>query len=262
MLLLLLLALAVRLWVDNCTVRAREYGISSEKVPAGFEGFRIAQISDLHGNERLYSQLLSAAKEAEPDIIVLTGDIADSEEQWPALRELLKELSFAPLYYVSGNHEWADLHAEDFFRNLSEAGVILLRNEWLTLEKSGDCLTLAGIEDPNGYADMPAPAEVITHIRQEFGGYLVTLCHRPELFPTLASAGADLVLSGHHHGGLIRLPLLGGLVSPAGFFPEYDAGLFTLGGSVLLVSPGLSGAENIPRLFNRPEVCVAVLHSA
>ena len=262
MLLLLLLALAVRLWADNTTVRAREYDVSSAKIPAGFEGFRIAQISDLHGNERLYPQLLKAVKDAGPDIIVLTGDIADSEDQWPALGALLKELSFAPLYYVSGNHEWADLRAEAFFRNLGESGVTLLRNEWLTLEKGGDRLMLAGIEDPNGYADMPAPAEVITDIRQGYDGYLVTLCHRPELFPTLASAGADLVLSGHHHGGLIRLPLLGGLVSPAGFFPEYDAGLFTLGESVLLVSPGLSGAENIPRLFNRPEVCVAVLHSA
>jgi len=261
-LLLLLLALAVRLWADNATVRAREYDISSPKVPAGFDGFRIAQISDLHGNERLYSRLPGAVKRARPDIIVLTGDISDSEEQWPALRELLAELSFAPLYYVSGNHEWANLRAEAFFRDLSDAGVILLRNRRITLERGGECLALAGIEDPNGYADMPAPAEVVTAARQGYDGYLVTLCHRPELFPALAAAGSDLVLSGHHHGGLIRLPLLGGLVSPSGFFPEYDAGLFTLGDSVLLVSPGLSGAENIPRLFNRPEVCVAVLHSA
>jgi len=261
----LLLALALlllwRLWLDNATVCTREYAVASPAFPAGFEGYRIAQITDLHGRSKLYAPLVRETARAEPDIIVLTGDIADREDQWESLAGLLSELTaIAPCYYVSGNHEWADLKAEAFFSRLRDTGVTLLRNDWVFLERGGDTLALAGVEDPNGYADMPTPEDVCEELRQVYAGSAVALCHRPELFPRLAAGGMTLVLSGHVHGGLIRLPFVGGLIGPGGWFPDYDKGLYTLGDSTLLVSPGIAGSNGVPRLFNRPELTVAVLH--
>jgi predicted MPP superfamily phosphohydrolase len=258
----LALLLLWRLWLDNATVCTKEYAVASPAFPAGFEGFRIAQITDLHGRSNLYRALVRETAEARPDVIVLTGDISDREDQWSGLEELLAELTaIAPCYYVSGNHEWADLDAEVFFSRLRDAGVTLLRNDWVFLERGGDTLALAGVEDPNGYADMPTPEDVCEELRQVYAGSAVALCHRPELFPRLAAGGMTLTLSGHVHGGLIRLPFVGGLIGPGGWFPDYDKGLYTLGDGMLLVSPGIAGSNGVPRLFNRPELTVAVLHS-
>ena len=262
LLFLLLALLFIRLWMDNVTVVTREYDIYSPDIPAGFEGYRIAVISDLHGNSRLYPLLLRAADRAEPDIIALTGDLSDAEGQRTKLEPFLRSLTeTARCYYVSGNHEWAELNAEKFFTFVAGTGVRVLRNEWITLYSGTEILALAGLEDPNGYADMKTPQQLYAELREKTGAYVVTLCHRPGMFPELALTGYDLVLSGHNHGGLWRLPFVGGLVSPSGLFPEYDKGLFELHGSTMLVSPGLSAAAKLPRLFNRPEVSVAVLHA-
>ena len=252
--------LALRLWVDNCTVRTKEYDIPCG-IPSGFEGLRIAQISDLHGNERLYDALLRHTRASKPDLIFLTGDITDAEEQWPKLEELLTALTeIAPCYYVSGNHEWADLEPEPLFRRIGDTGVRVLRNEWVLLERGGDRVALAGFEDPNGYADMIQPRDLCRLIRDSSEEFIIALCHRPGLFPVLAEGGCGLVFSGHNHGGVIRLPFYGGLIPPARKTGEYDAGLFYRDGSVMLVSPGLTGVSGIPRFLNRPQLCLAVLH--
>ncbi len=260
LLLLLLALLAFRLWLDNFTVCLRAYELRSPALPPGFEGLRVAQITDLHGCERLYDGVLRRTREAKPDLIALTGDLTDAEDQWPALEPLLQELTeIAPCFYVSGNHEWADLEPEPLFRRIAAAGVRVLRNEWVLLERGGDRLALVGFEDPNGYADMITPGALCEAVRAETGACILALCHRPGQFPALAEGGCSLVLSGHLHGGLIRLPVLGGLVSPGGWLPDWDKGIFTLGDSVMLVSPGLGGSGGVPRFLNRPEVSVAVL---
>ncbi len=260
LLLLLIALLALRLWLDNCTVRTKTYDIYCG-IPPGFEGVRIAQISDLHGNERLYAPLLRHTRSARPDLIFLTGDIVDAEEQWPKLEPLLRELTqIAPCYYVSGNHEWADLAPEPTFRRIGETGVRVLRNEWVLLERSGDRVALVGFEDPNGYADMIQARDLCELIRQSTDEFVIALCHRPNMFPELAEGGCGLVFSGHNHGGVIRLPFYGGLIPPARKTGGYDAGLFYRDGSVMLVSPGLAGTSGIPRFLNRPQLCLAVLH--
>ena len=258
---LLLVALLVfRFWLDNCTVRTKEYDVYCG-IPQGFEGVRIAQISDLHGNEKLYGPLLRHTREARPDLIFLTGDITDAEEQWPELEELLRSLTeIAPCYYVSGNHEWADLEPEPLFRRIAETGVRVLRNEWVLLERSGDRVALVGFEDPNGYADMIKAQELCRLVRSHTDDFIIALCHRPQLFPELMEGGCGLVFSGHNHGGVIRIPFYGGLIPPARKTGEYDAGLFYRDGSALLVSPGLAGTIGVPRFLNRPQLCLAVLH--
>ncbi len=260
LLVVLAVLLVLRLWVDNCTVRTKEYDVYCG-VPAGFEGLRIAQISDLHGCERLYEALLRHTRDARPDLIFLTGDIIDGEDQWPKLEELLRALTgIAPCYYVSGNHEWADLEPEPAFRRIAETGVRVLRNEWVMLERSGDLVALAGFEDPNGYADMISPGDLCRLIRGSTDAFIIALAHRPGLFPQLAEGGCGLVFSGHNHGGVIRLPFYGGLIPPARRTGEYDAGLFYRDGHVMLVSPGLTGTNGIPRFLNRPQLCLAILH--
>lgn len=262
LILLLLLVLAALVCRDNLQVRTVGYDLRFPDLPEGFDGLKIMQISDLHGRDILARQLLIRAEAEAPDLILLTGDLVDGEGQLARLEPLIRELAaIAPAYYVTGNHEWALADTEGFLRELSSLGVTLLRNSFVTLERSGDRLLLAGVEDPNGYADMKTPEELARELEAAGGGFSLLLAHRPELFPDYAALGFRVVFSGHTHGGMLRLPFLGGVLAPGHvLFPEYDGGLFTLGGSSMVLSRGLAGVNGLPRIFNPMEVPVAVLH--
>ncbi len=262
LILLLLLVLAALVCRDNLQVRTVGYDLRFPDLPEGFDGLKIMQISDLHGRDILARQLLIRAEAEAPDLILLTGDLVDGEGQLARLEPLIRELAaIAPAYYVTGNHEWALADTEGFLRDLSGLGVTLLRNSFVTLERSGDRLLLAGVEDPNGYADMKTPEALARELEAAGGGFSLLLAHRPELFPDYAALGFRVVFSGHTHGGMLRLPFLGGVLAPGHvLFPEYDGGLFTLGGSTMVLSRGLAGVNGLPRIFNPMEVPVAVLH--
>ena len=236
-------------------------------LPVGFEGFRIVHLSDLHGHE--YGEdsegLLFRVREAEPELIVITGDIIDREEQLSILPPLAKGLAdLAPTYYVTGNHEWAVGGVKALKGVLEQCGVTVLSNGYTVLEREGDRLVLAGVDDPNGYADQKTPEELYGEIAAEHPGLpTLLLAHRNDRFDQYAAAGYDLVLSGHAHGGIVRLPFTDGLLGTGReLFPTRTAGVYTLGDSTLFVSRGL-GSNTVPvrgfRLFNRPEVAVAVL---
>ena len=146
---------------------------------------------------------------------------------------------------------------------LSTHGVTVLSNAFLPLERNGDTIILAGIDDPNGYADQKTPEAVAAEVYAAYGDpFWVLLAHRNNRFEQQYSLlGADLVISGHAHGGIIRLPFLGGLIShDLELFPDYTAGLYEVNGSVLFVSRGLGSSGASFRLFNRPEVAVLTLH--
>ena len=257
----ILLLLAALLLTDNFLVRVREYDLSFPDLPRSFSGLRVLQLSDLHGRGDLTGQQLRRAEEAKPDLIHLTGDLADGEGQLPRLEPLLKGLvKLAPTYYVTGNHEWALEDTEGFLDALESLGVTILRNSFVTLEKGEDRLIVAGLEDPNGYADMKRPEELAEELRASGGGFSLLLAHRPERFGEYASLGFRLVFSGHVHGGMVRLPFLGGLLAPGHvLFPYYDGGLFSLGESRMILSRGLAGVGSFPRVFNPVEISLAVL---
>ena len=259
---LLLLVLAALLCRDNLQVRTVRYDLSFPDLPEAFDGLKILQISDLHGRDVLSKQLLLRAEAETPDLILLTGDLVDGEGQLARLEPLIRGLAHvAPVYYVTGNHEWALEDTEGFLRELSGMGVTLLRNSFVTLDRAGDRLFLAGVEDPNGYADMKTPEELARELEAAGGGFSLLLAHRPEYFPDYAALGFRVVFSGHVHGGMLRLPFLGGLLAPGHvLFPKYDGGLFTQGDSVMVLSRGLAGVNGFPRIFNPMEVPVAVLH--
>ena len=258
------------LW-GNSALETTEYSVSSCRMPEGFEGFRIAQISDLHnaslgnGNEKL----LAALEEAKPDIIVLTGDLIDCRKlkMDVAVRFAEQAAKIAPCYYVPGNHEARIEELPKLLKGLTEAGVTVLRNEKCMLYRGGDILTLMGIDDPSFVADYmtgdnePVIRAALQALTEETDGYRILLSHRPEWFSVYRDFDIDLTFSGHAHGGQFRFPFVGGLIAPnQGFFPEYDAGVFTDGECSMVVSRGL-GASIIPlRIGNRPELVVAELH--
>lgn len=257
----LILALVIWLLWANTAIEVNEWTIESADIPEQFGGFRIAQVSDLHNAEfgRDNERLLKLLRESEPDIIVITGDLIDSRntDLQIALAFAEKAVQIAPCYYVSGNHEsrisgWAVLR-----KGLSDAGVTVLEDRSVTLERSGGTLTLVGLADP----DFRGP--FVAGLREMSGqqeGYTILLSHRPEYFELYADCGVDLVFSGHAHGGQVRLPFVGGLIAPGqGLFPEYDSGLYRQGDTVMLVSRGLGNSIAPLRVNDRPEILVAVL---
>lgn len=255
----LILLLLLLLLYSNDKLVVRSYTVKLNRLPPEFEDMTIAQISDLHGREILTGQLLRRLKEQQPDIIAITGDLIDREDQLEPLLPFLTELcGLAPCYYVTGNHEWAaEIHTEKVLQKLGEIGVIPLRNSFTELVRGDASVTLAGVEDKGGYADMITPAELAQTLPD---GITLLLCHRPDDFKALAEDGYSLVLSGHVHGGLIRLPYFGGLFGPGRvFLPDYDGGFFQEGESCMIVSRGLAASKLIPRLFNPPELTMVHL---
>lgn len=265
-LIVLLLIAVVIVYDSNTRIVTDEFEIGNSKLPQSFDGFRVAHLSDLHaksfgeGNR----ELIEAVEKAGPDIIVITGDMVDGEGQEPYVRELIPALlEIAPVYYVSGNHEWASGWPRELFALLEELGAKVLRNEYVVLERNGEAIVLAGVDDPNGPADQKTPAELVEEIREDRpGDYILMLAHRDNELDMWASLGVDAVLCGHAHGGIVRLPFTDGLVAPGqGWFPSYTAGIYEEAGTQMLVSRGFTGSHGMPRVFNNPEVAVAVLRA-
>ena len=266
LLLVLLSALFVR-W-DNSALQITHFGPVFSRLPAGFDGCRVVVLGDLHtasfgeGN----TELLDAVRKQQPEYIFLVGDILDCMHDVPedyAATVADGLTAIAPTYYVTGNHEWAIGNVPELKESLAAHGVTVLSNQFLTLERNGDAIVLAGIDDPNGYADQKTPEALAAEVYAAHGDpFWVLLAHRNNFFPDRYSLlGADLVVSGHGHGGLVRLPFTDGLVSTDHtLFPSYTAGLYEENGSALFVTRGLGNSGATFRLFNRPEVAVVTLH--
>ncbi len=238
-----------------------EFTLGNARLPESFEGFRIVHLSDLHaasfgeGN----GELLAAVRAAEPEIVCITGDLVDGskdrQEKW--VRELIPQLTaVAPVYYVTGNHEWVCGWTGELLKLLEDLGVHVLRGEYLTYGRGDDYIVIAGVDDPNGPADQRTPAELVGEIRASHPGkYILMLAHRDTELEMWSDLGVDAVLCGHAHGGLVRLPFTDGLIAPGqGFFPTWTAGIYEQGGTQMLVSRGFTGSHGAPRVFNNPEV--------
>lgn len=263
----LIAALLVGFWhYENNTIQTEVFAVSSAQLPDAFSGFRIAVITDLHGRSfgENNSALLSAVSAANPDIIALVGDIVDEHTDLSMLTPLCENLAaIAPCFYVTGNHEWSLNALSDVLETIQAAGITILANDYRTLQLGENTILLAGVHDSCGPYDMITPAELTATIRSNYpNDYLVVLNHRNDALQSWASLGADLVLSGHGHGGVIHIPGLGGLVgTDRSLFPDYTAGLYTNGQTTMAVSRGL-GFSGVPfRLFNRPELMVIELEA-
>ncbi|MBE6950374.1 MAG: metallophosphoesterase [Ruminococcaceae bacterium] len=254
---------AVTAWIlwANTAIEINEWVIASTSVPEAFDGFRIAQVSDLHNTEfgTDNETLLTLLEQSEPDIIVLTGDLIDSRNTdiGIALSFVEKAVKIAPCFYVTGNHESRIAAWPELRQGLLDAGVTVLEDEKVKIERGVETVTLIGLSDP----DFRRPfAENLRALTAGEEGYTILLSHRPESFGLYVSCGVDLVFSGHAHGGQVRIPFLGGLVAPhQGFFPTYDSGLYRDGGTAMLVSRGLGNSILPLRINNRPELVLVIL---
>ena len=274
--LVLLLAAAAGSWVWfqwqcwGMTVTHTDVELAG--LPAEFDGYRIVHLSDLHGHEygAGNSDLLARVAEQEPDLIVVTGDLIDREGQLEMVPTLARGLAAAaPAYYVTGNHEWSlgTGKVMELKNLLSQCGVAVLSNQYEILERDGAQIVLAGVDDLNGYADQMTPEERYARSWDQVPGlFTILLAHRNNQFGRYANTGYDFVMSGHGHGGIIRLPFAGGLIGTGGrMLPPWTSGIYTAGDSTLFVSRGL-GNNTVPfpgfRLFNRPELAVVTLRTA
>ena len=267
---ILLILIVWTAW-GNAALELNTYTISSRGLPDAFDGYRIAQVSDLHnaefGDEN--QRLLDMLREAEPDMIAITGDLIDSRKTNIAVALAFAEeaVRIAPCYYVSGNHEARVPEYRELKAGLEAAGVTVLDDARVEIEISGKSITIIGVNDPSFLADyLTSDAAVmnrkLSELSSEDASFTILLSHRPELFDTYAAHDMDLVLTGHAHGGQFRLPLIGGLIAPnQGLFPKYDDGLYSEGNTNMIVSRGL-GNSIIPfRFNNRPEVVLIELKS-
>ena len=243
------------------------YEVKSQKLPESFDGFKIVQLSDLHGAE--FGEdgmgLVEKVKELEPDIIALTGDFVTDEGDLAAVKKLAGRLTeLCPVYFVSGNHEFGSGLAIKVLNILERAGVKYLSNEYLTINRGEDEILLGGVEDPLAYADMLSPDELAQKMNDAApDAFKILLGHRNYWMTEYPELPVDLIFCGHAHGGLIRIPGVGGLIgTDRRLFPDFDAGEYNNGRYTLIVSRGLGNSVPIPRVFNRPEIVCVELSSA
>lgn len=262
-------------WQNNNIVVTNIDYVNS-KIPSGFNGYKILQISDLHNKKFGANQknLISLTKEINPDIIVITGDLIDSrrtnkDNMNIATSYIKSAVDIAPVYYVSGNHESRSDLYEELKIIFEEYGVINMDNTYKNIQLNGVTISLLGLADIcfnpiDNYEYPNSPFsfdEILRNLKTKSkNNFTILLSHRPELITLYAKENIDLVFSGHAHGGQIRLPFLGGIIAPdQGFFPQYTNGIHRLNSTSLVISRGLGNSLAPQRIFNRPELVVVTL---
>lgn len=238
----------------------RTYTVVSPKLTAEV---RLAVVTDFHSSDNA-DDVVAMVASCAPDAVLLVGDLFDDDTQnRPTERTLLlmRQLSAQyPCYYVSGNHEAWTGEMDALYQQTEEAGVTVLRMSSGILTVRGQRIALCGIPDPYEMVFSGAP-DTEEQLRQaledvDSADFTVLLAHRPELLAKYAQFPLDLVVSGHAHGGQVRIPgVLNGLYAPnQGWFPKLAGGAYTQDGTTLIVSRGLAVRTRLPRIFNRPEV--------
>lgn len=265
-------AIAVFVFWQNNDIVISEFEYKNSKVPLEFENFSIVHVSDLH-NKRFgknQQNIIKEIKYLDADIIVITGDLVDRRKyNLEKAIEFIKEaVKYAPVYYVSGNHEaWSGKY-DEVKQELLEEGVIVLENESQTIIKNGNSIQICGVKDPafltSGYIDGTNTSELESNLKSWSNDsvFKILLSHRPELFDIYKAYNMDMVFSGHAHGGQLRIPFLGGLIAPnQGFFPKYSSGLYEDENTTMFVSRGLGNSIIPIRLGNRPQLIKVILKS-
>jgi predicted MPP superfamily phosphohydrolase len=271
-----LILIAATLWAhSNLVIQKTGFSVVSPKISA--ESIKIVFISDLHDRQfgKYNSYLVSIINKENPDLVLFGGDMVNSDtENTSKFLEFAKTIAQKfETYMVMGNHEeMMPKHIFEKLKNsLSENGVKILDNETVSLDINETTINLFGVMLPlytySGVEDSGEPkysmtAEQLTSLFGEIdsNAYNILLAHNPLFFSEYAKWGADLILSGHIHGGIVRVPFVGGIFSPNGeIFPEYDAGEYILDSSKMIVTRGLAEYIAPLRLFNPAEVCVVEL---
>ena len=257
-------------WQNN-SITISEIVFKNDTIPESFKGYKILQISDLHNKEfgSKQNKILAKIEKIKPDIIVITGDLIDSNHtNIDIAMELINgAINIAPTYYVSGNHEaWYGSY-EDLKSKLENSGVVVLDNEKIEVFNDSDSIDIIGLADTSfikydwlEYGDNVETKNLLNTLTEGSTNFKILLSHRPELFDIYSDSSVDLIFSGHAHGGQFRLPFIGGLVAPdQGFFPKLTEGVHTINNTSMIISRGLGNSIIPLRVFNRPELIVVTL---
>lgn len=268
--------LGVSVAVSNTVISESHYVIENSKIPVEFSGYKMLLITDFHsvsfGVDN--SRLLRKINEISPDIILLGGDMVNSvNDDGEVFLSFCEQISDKyQTFYVLGNHEL--IQGEEYYHSLENKleniGVTCLNNKSTTLKKGNAEISLYGlwfnlryyqsVKAEEKYDFEVSSAETL--LGKPSDNFNLLLTHSPTYFNTYCEWGADLTLCGHMHGGMIRIPFLGGVFSPEkDFFPEYDAGLFEKDGKQMIVSRGLGNGHVGFRVFNPPEIVTIELKS-
>lgn len=278
---LILVAIALFLNWSNTAIGKTDYTFSSQRLPEGFNGFKIAHISDLQSGTFGDKQkdLFQKVRDGEPDIIVITGDLVDRNhtdyETSLAAAKGLTEI--APVYYTNGNHELA-LPAEEiaeFYDALRSMGIAILFDQSGNVKgRKGQSIHIVGLSEERLYAskadvtkrDSDYDETVIEEAMKSLTAdipkddFTIMLAHEPQYLSEYAGHGVDLIFAGHAHGGQIRLPFTDGLYAPGqGVLPKMTSGIHKEKSTAMVISRGLGNSVFPFRVFNRPEVVVVTL---
>lgn len=215
---------------------------------------KILQISDYH-NSNLNPFVLKNIKRLTPDIIVITGDLIDKKtKSYENVYRLLEEaIKINPnIYFVSGNHEWKNGNIIKFLQELANRKIKILNNKNMTINIKDFKVNICGVDD------FHTNHSNLNKITQEIDNDILTvmLSHSPDVIKKLNNKDADIILSGHTHGGQVRFPFLGAAIAPGqGLFPKYSKGIYKVSkDTILYIDSGL-GTSRIPlRLFNRSQL--------
>lgn len=265
------ICLGIFFYYQNNFIKVTSLEIKSKEIPQEFSGYKILHLSDLHNKSfgKNQKNLVEKIRKIKPDLIVFTGDIIDRRRynERPSLLLMNEITKIAPVYYVTGNHEIWSGKFDSLEKKLKDIRVNILRNEQKDIRKGESQIHIIGIDDPATSNSYNAEEEIIDEEIQEALGkkynneYKILLSHRPEKFYIYSKNNIDLILCGHAHGGQVRLPFIGGIISPnQGFFPKYTSGSYEDGNSTMIVSRGLGNSLVPFRIFNRPEIVVITLY--
>jgi uncharacterized protein len=257
----LIFAFSAKVYFDTNYFKLKRVEFNSNKIPEGSE-FTILQISDLHNkvfgdnNERL----INTVEKSNADIIVLTGDLIDRDtdgfENAFSFVENITEIS-DDVFFVSGNHEWENAHTKEFLDGLQERGVTILNNKNTKITEKKVSLNLVGVDDPStNHENLNKAFKSINRER-----YTILLSHAPTITEKHDEFPADLVLSGHTHGGQVRIPIIGALVAPdQGFFPKLDKGTYKIGrNQYLYIDSGLGTSVAPIRFLNQSQMSLITI---
>jgi len=268
-----ILMIAAVLLISNLWLTVSRYEVISPKIPDDFDGFKILQLSDLHNASfgRDNARLLTIIDREDPNIVVMTGDMTGyGENGFEPFLSLCRRLAEVyPSYYIPGNHEyWMHTpHFKGLVESITDTGVQPLLDDKVMLTRGGEHIWLYGSQTPDYYSR--GDAEMFAgNLERAFGEkkpdvFTILLKHTPKFFESYALWGADLTFAGHVHGGVIRFPFIGGVLSPdRQLFPQYSHGRYIIGESEMIVSRGLGNAPSrLLRFGSLPEVVVVTLRT-
>ncbi|URZ15165.1 metallophosphoesterase [Clostridium felsineum] len=276
---IILIILSSRVFIDNNVIQICKYKIFSKRLPKEFNGFTIVQLADLHskryGDDN--AKLINKINKINPNVIMVTGDMINDDGNYSVCIKLLENLSSKyKVYFIVGNHEQnlriLNPHKyNNMMAELMKIKVDVLLNEKREILLNGKIINLYGAFMESRYyrnmLDKKSKSIEFTleDLEENIGQanselYNILMIHNPIFFETYSDWGADLVLCGHMHGGMVRFPLIGGVFSPENnLFPKFCSGIFQQNNASMIVSRGIGIGSFGFRFFNRPELTVITL---